>query len=199
MSDQKYERFTERSCKVMNFAVQEATQLYHKQIEPEHVLLGLLKEGSGIGGTVLRQRGINLAKLRTEVQTLRPVGTSHFFDHHQNSSDTELVISFAYQEASKLNHNYIGTEDILLGLLALEDKNVIAILTAFAVEQKSLRQDVLKLLGKYPALSATTGDSKNANSLESGFVDLKNALGNPGLTDAAALQQATSILVQVNH
>src|ERR1700735_4897552 len=121
-----YERFTDRARKVMQLANQEAQRFNHEYVGTEHVLLGLIKEGSGVAATVLRNMDVDLRKIRNEI---------------------EKVIEYAIEEARNLNHNYVGTEHLLLGLLREQEGVAAQVLMNLNLKLEEVREEVLNLLG----------------------------------------------------
>ena len=116
-----FERFTDRARKVMGFANQEAQRLNHDYIGTEHILLGLVKEGSGIGANVLKNMEVDMRKIRKEVEKLvQPGATDLPPGKLPQTPRAKKVIEYAIDEARQLNHNYVGTEHLLLGLLREE-------------------------------------------------------------------------------
>ena len=113
-----FERFTDRARKVMALANQEAQRFNHEYIGTEHILLGLVKEGSGVGANVLKNLDVDLRKVRLEVAKLINKGTETFtIGKLPQTPRAKKVIEYAINEAHDLNHNYVGTEHLLLGLL----------------------------------------------------------------------------------
>lgn len=113
-----YDRFTDRARKVFQLATQEAQRLNHDMIDTHHVLLGLLKEGAGVAATVLKNLDVDLRKIRHEVEKLVKEGPDMVaMGRLRQTPETKKVIEYAIEEARNLNHNYVGTEHILLGLL----------------------------------------------------------------------------------
>ena len=113
-----FERFTDRARKVMALANQEAQRLNHEYIDTEHILLGILKEGQGVGATALKNLDIDLLKARTEVEKRIKQGPDMMsMGKLLQTPFAKKVIEYAIEEARNLGHNYVGTEHILLGLL----------------------------------------------------------------------------------
>src|SRR5690348_2562904 len=114
-------KFTERSRKVLSLANEEAYRYNHDGVGTEHILLALLSEGGGIAAKVLNLLQVQSGEIRSQVETLHPAG-------EQAMSNTQIgmtqqgkaSIELAVQEANALNHHYIGTEHLLLGLLREE-------------------------------------------------------------------------------
>ena len=106
-----FERFTDRARKVMSLAQQEAQRFNHEYIGTEHVLLGLVKEGSGVGANVLKRLSIDLRKVRIEVEKLVKAGPEMVtLGKLPLTPRAKKVIEYAIDEARSLNHNYVGTE-----------------------------------------------------------------------------------------
>ena len=142
------ERFTDRARKVMALANQEAQRFWHEYIGPEHVLLGLVKEGSGVASTVLKSNDIDLRKVRIEVEKLVKIGPERTsLDKLPQNIQCRNALEYAIEEARDIHHNYVGTEHLLLGLLR-EDNIASTVLTRLGIQLKPLRCDVLNLLGE---------------------------------------------------
>ena len=117
-----YERFTDRARKVMQFANQEAVHLGHEYIGTEHMLLGLVNEGSGVAANVLKNLNVNLAKIREEVEKIVMPGPDMIaMGKLPQTPRAKQVLQYAMEEAKDLKHNYVGTEHLLLGLLREEE------------------------------------------------------------------------------
>src|SRR5438552_1079060 len=113
-----YERLTDRARRVFQFAYQEAQRFNHEYIGTEHILLGLVKEGSGVAANVLKNLNIDLRKIRLEVEKIVQSGPDMVtMCKLPQTPRAKKVIEYAIQEARNLNHQYVGTEHILLGLL----------------------------------------------------------------------------------
>ncbi len=143
-----FERFTDRARKVMALANQEAQRFNHEYIGTEHVLLGLVKEGSGVGANVLKNLDVDVKKLRLEVEKLVKSGADMVtMGKLPQTPRAKKVIEFAIEEARALNHNYIGTEHILLGLLRETEGIAAQVLMNLGLKLEDVRQEVLNLLG----------------------------------------------------
>ncbi len=143
-----FERFTDRARKVMALANQEAQRFNHEYIGTEHILLGLVKEGSGVGATVLKNLDVDIKKLRLEVEKQVKSGPDMVtMGKLPQTPRAKKVIEYAIEEARSLNHNYVGTEHILLGLLRESEGIAAQILMSLGLKLEDLRQEVLNLLG----------------------------------------------------
>ncbi len=143
-----FDRFTDRARKVMNLAKQEAQRLNHEYIGTEHILLGLIQEGSGVAASVLKNLGIDLKKIRSEIEkivkgspTMVTMGSLPF------TPRAKKVLELSLEEASQLGHNYIGTEHLLLGLIKENEGIAARVLTNLGVKLEEVREEVLEFLG----------------------------------------------------
>jgi len=143
-----FERFTDRARKVMALANQEAQRFNHEYIGTEHVLLGLVKEGSGVGATVLKNLDVDIKKLRLEVEKQVKSGPDMVtMGKLPQTPRAKKVIEYAIEEARSLNHNYVGTEHILLGILRETEGIAAQVLMSVGLKLEDVRQEVLNLLG----------------------------------------------------
>ncbi len=143
-----YERFTDRARKVMQLANQEAQRFNHEYIGTEHVLLGLIKEGSGVAANVLKNLDVDLRKIRMEVEKLVQSGPDMVtMGKLPQTPRAKKVIEYSMEEARNLNHNYVGTEHILLGLLREQEGVAAQVLMNLGLKLEDVREEVLNLLG----------------------------------------------------
>ncbi len=141
-----FERFTDRARKVMALANQEAQRFNHSYIDIEHILLGLIKEGSGNGVKVLRILGLDPKALYIELKNQIESGEVKInMGKLPQTPSAKHVIEYAIEETRLLNINYVGTENILLGLLREEEGIASKILREHGVELNNARKEVLKL------------------------------------------------------
>jgi ATP-dependent Clp protease ATP-binding subunit ClpC len=165
-----FERFTDRARKVMALANQEAQRFNHEYIGTEHILLGLVKEGSGVGANVLKNLDVDLRKVRLEVEKLVKSGPDMVtMGKLPQTPRAKKVIEYAIEEARNLNHNYVGTEHLLLGLLREQDGVAAQVLMNLGLKLEEVREEVLNLLGagaeseeasSMPSVEARKGKSK---------------------------------------
>ena len=143
-----YERFTDRARKVMQLANQEAQRFNHEYIGTEHILLGLIKEGSGVAANVLKNLDVDLRKIRLEVEKLVQSGPDMVtMGKLPQTPRAKKVIEYSMEEARNLNHNYVGTEHILLGLLREQEGVAAQVLMNLGLKLEEVREEVLNLLG----------------------------------------------------
>src|SRR5213596_1612112 len=143
-----YERFTDRARKVMQLANQEAQRFNHEYIGTEHVLLGLIKEGSGVAANVLKNLDVDLRKIRLEVEKIVQAGPDMVtMGKLPQTPRAKKVIEYSIEEARNLNHNYVGTEHLLLGLLREQEGVAAQVLMNLGLKLEDVREEVLNLLG----------------------------------------------------
>lgn len=143
-----FEKFTDRSGKVMGLANQEAQRFNHEYIGTEHILLGLVKEGSGVGAGVLKNFGVDLKKVRLEVEKLLPSGPDTIIRGKiPLTPRATKVAEYANEEARNLGHNYVGTEHLLLGLLRDPESTAVKVLLALGLQPEKIRKAILNLIG----------------------------------------------------
>lgn len=145
-----YEKFTDRSRKVMSIANQEAQRYNHEWVGPEHILLGLAVEGSGVAANVLMASGVTIIRLRTQIEQLAESGpdliTTGRLPHTPRA---KRVMEHAISEAHDLGHGYVGTEHLLLGLLQVKEGVAHQVLVNMGIKESDIRKGVLKLIGRY--------------------------------------------------
>lgn len=144
--------FTDRARKVIILAACEARQLGHDRLDTGHLLLGLVAEGSGVAAFVLRSLGVNFAEARREVERLLPASgfagaTNAELPH---AAGVEKVVRYSLEEARSLNHNYIGTEHLLLGLLRDREETGGRVLCRLGLDIQTVRLETLRILGPTP-------------------------------------------------
>jgi ATP-dependent Clp protease ATP-binding subunit ClpC len=156
-----FERFTDRARKVMALANQEAQRFNHEYIGTEHILLGLVKEGSGVGANVLKNLDVDLRKVRLEVEKLVKSGPEMVtMGKLPQTPRAKKVIEYAIEEARNLNHNYVGTEHLLLGLLREHDGVAAQVLMNLGLKLEEVREEVLNLLGAGTESEENSGGGK---------------------------------------
>ncbi len=163
-----YERFTDRARKVMQLANQEAQRFNHEYIGTEHILLGLVKEGSGVAANVLKNLDVDLRKIRLEVEKLVQSGPEMVtVGKLPQTPRAKKVIEYSMEEARNLNHSYVGTEHILLGLLREQEGVAAQVLMNLGLKLEDVREEVLNLLG-HGLEGAEVGERGGRGSEEGG-------------------------------
>ena len=143
-----FDRFTDRAKKVMNLARQEAQRFNHEYLGTEHILLGLVQEGSGVAANVLKNMGIDLNKIRTEVEKIVKTGPSMVtMGQLPFTPRAKKVLELSMEEAGNLGHNYIGTEHLLLGLLREGEGIAGLVLRNLGVSLATTREKIVEFIG----------------------------------------------------
>jgi ATP-dependent Clp protease ATP-binding subunit ClpC len=143
-----FERFTERARKVMSLARQEAQRLNHEYIGTEHILLGLIQEGTGVAANVLKNLDVELRKIRLEIEKIVKPGSNVIqMGQLPFTPRAKKVLELALEEANNLGHNYIGTEHLLLGLLRENESVAAQVLLNLGLKLEDVREEVLEFLG----------------------------------------------------
>ncbi len=161
-----FDRFTDRAKKVMNLARQEAQRFNHEYLGTEHILLGLVQEGSGVAANVLKNMSIDLTKIRAEVEKIVKTGPSMVtMGQLPFTPRAKKVLELSMEEASNLGHNYIGTEHLLLGLIKENEGIAAQVLMNLGVKLEDVRDEVLEVLG---ADSQEGEEEEESNESQSG-------------------------------
>jgi ATP-dependent Clp protease ATP-binding subunit ClpA len=149
--------FTERVRKTLTLARVEAAALHHEYVGTEHILLGVLTEGEGIAATVLENLGIDLDELRATVLTTVQRGPASTMPGPDLPYTTraKTVLELARQSAHELDHAYVGTEHLLLGLIREKSGIAARILVAYGATDERARADIIHILGT-PATQTDT-------------------------------------------
>jgi ATP-dependent Clp protease ATP-binding subunit ClpA len=143
-----YERFTDRARKVMQMANQEAQRFNHEYIGTEHILIALVEEGAGLAANVLKNLGIDLRKIRLEVEQIAQFGRDEAtMGKLPQTPKAKKVVEYSIEEARNLNHNYVGTEHLLLGLLREQEGVAAQVLMNLGLKLEDVREEILYLLG----------------------------------------------------
>jgi ATP-dependent Clp protease ATP-binding subunit ClpC len=141
-----FERFTNRARRVVVLAQEEARMLNHNYIGTEHILLGLSHEGEGVAAQTLQSLGISLRQVRQEVEAIIGQGQSAPSAHIPFTPRAKKVLELALREALQLNHDYIGTEHILLGVVREGEGVAAQILLRLGADLPRVRREVIALL-----------------------------------------------------
>ena len=143
-----FDRFTDRARRVMALARKEAQRFNHDFIGTEHILLGLIQEGSGVAANVLKNLGVETEKIRREIEKNVQSGPSMVtMGQLPFTPRAKKVLELSMEEAQELGHNYIGTEHLLLGLIRENDGVAAQVLLDLELKLEDVREAVLELLG----------------------------------------------------
>jgi hypothetical protein len=141
-----FDRFTERARRVLTLAQEEAQRFNHNYIGTEHLLLGLVREGDGVAARVLNNLGVQLPKVRSAVEFIIGRGESMIMGEIGLTERAKKVIELAVDEARRLNHPYIGTEHLLLGLVREGEGIAAGVLESQGVRLETVRAQVMQVI-----------------------------------------------------
>lgn len=163
-----FDKFTNRAKQVIKLAKKEAQRLNHNYLGTEHILLGLLKLGQGVAVNVLRNLSLDFDTVRAEVEKLVGFGPEiQVYGDPALTGRVKKVFEYANEEAANLNHNYVGTEHLLLGLLRQTDGVAAQVLENLSVNLKEVRKEVLKELETFNLHLPPVGTTPPAGAKES--------------------------------
>jgi ATP-dependent Clp protease ATP-binding subunit ClpC len=161
MSSSRFEKFSERARRVLTLAQEEAQHFNHNYIGTEHILLGLVKETEGVVARVLINLGIDLNKVRAAIEFIIGRGENPVEGEIGLTPRAKKVIELAVDEARRMNHSYIGTEHLLIGLLREGEGVASGVLESLGVTLESVRSETHRVLTQ--TAPANSQGSKSAN------------------------------------
>ncbi|MCL4532287.1 MAG: ATP-dependent Clp protease ATP-binding subunit [Actinobacteria bacterium] len=147
-SSDRFDKFTERARKVLTLAQEEAQRFNHNYIGTEHLLLGLVREGDGVAAKVLANLGVDLNKVRSAVEFIIGRGDRTVTGDIGLTPRAKKVIELAVDEARRLNHHYIGTEHLLLGLVREGEGIAAGVLESLGVSLDKVRNQIIHVLNQ---------------------------------------------------
>ncbi|NKQ36515.1 MAG: ATP-dependent Clp protease ATP-binding subunit [Chloroflexi bacterium] len=151
MNSKNWDRFTQRARRVLSLAQEEAERLNHNFIGSEHVLIGLLREEGGVAGRVLRELGLDAARVQAMVERLSGgPGTRTPFTKIELSPSTKRVLELAVEEARRMGQHYISTEHLLLGLTRQNNGMALEVLRKFGISPEQIRRQTRRMLKENP-------------------------------------------------
>ncbi len=153
----RFDKFTERARRVLTLAQEEAQRFNHNYIGTEHLLLGLVREGDGVAAKVLGNLGVELSKVRSAVEFIIGRGEKTVSGEIGLTPRAKKVIELAVEEARRLNHSYIGTEHLLLGLVREGEGIAFGVLESLGVSLERVRTETARILSQSTPQSAGTG------------------------------------------
>ena len=157
-----FARFTERAQKVLYYAQEEAKSMNYPAVGTEHLLLGLLREGEGVGAKALMALGIDLEKVKETVKKLINIGNEPVTGEIGFTPRAKKVLGLAQDEAFKWGVNYVGTEHILLGLIREGEGVAAQVLLNLGANPDKIRKQVLAFLGGAPFGEAGEGSQRSS-------------------------------------
>ncbi len=165
MADDKMQRFTQRARRVLSLAHEEAERMHHNYIGTEHLLLGLIREEGGVAGRVLRELGLDPARVKEMVERLSGIGR-HAGGRIELAPGTEQVLQLAIEEARRMGHHYIGTEHLLLGLVRQDEGVGLDVLRRLGVTPEQIRRQTRRILQESPTRRAARSSSRSRDKSE---------------------------------
>lgn len=177
---EKFDKFTDRARKVLTLAQEEAQRFNHNYIGTEHLLLGLVREGDGVAAKVLASMGVQLPKVRSAVEFIIGRGETMTMAEPGLTPRAKKVIELAVDEARRLNHHYIGTEHLLLGLVREGEGIAAGVLESLGVNLEKIRTQVMQVVSQGGGQAQAQG-AKGQGQTKTPYLD---ALGFD-LTEAA--------------
>ncbi len=185
MADRLYDKFTKRAKQVLQLATEEARTFNHPYVGTEHILLGLIRESEGIAARVLDDLGVKLPQARSAVEFIVGVGETPYRGDQDLTARAKKVIEYAVEEAKRLNHHYIGTEHLLLGLVRNGEGVATGVLDIMGVSLEQVRNQVMRVLrhGTTPSTERSLGSQQSQRQSKTPYLD---ALG----TDLTEMAEA---------
>jgi ATP-dependent Clp protease ATP-binding subunit ClpC len=177
-----FERFTDRARRVVVLAQENARMLNHAYIGTEHLLLGLIHEGEGVAAVVLHDLGIDLDKVRANVEEIVGQGQQITTGHIPFTPRAKTVLDLCLREALQLGHNYIGTEHILMGLIREGEGVAAQILVKEGLELPRVRQAIIKKLTGYQHPSPSSNlppHPEKVSATTTGSIPMSQIVGTP--------------------
>jgi hypothetical protein len=166
MQMDRFDKFTERARKVLSLAQEEAQRFNHNYIGAEHLLLGLVREGDGVAAKVLLHLGVELNKLRSAVEFAIGRGDRLVLGEIGLTPQAKKVIELAVDESRRLNHHYIGTEHLLLGLVRENSGFAAEVLQGLGIDLEKVRTQTIQILSR---TSSTRESIQSSASTTYGF------------------------------
>jgi len=197
----RFEKFSERARRVLSLAQEEAQRFNHSYISTEHILLGLVRETEGVAAKVLSSMGVELNKVRAAVEFIIGRGERAASAEIGLTPRAKKVIELAVDEARRLNHHYIGTEHLLIGLMREGEGVAAGVLESLGVDLDKVRAETGRILTQTVQHSQSGGGSKSATrtpTLDQLGIDLTNAARagklDPTVGREKEIQRVTQIL-----
>ena len=153
----RFEKFSERARRVLSLAQEEAQRFNHNYIGTEHILLGLVRETEGVAARVLSNLGVELSKVRSAVEFIIGRGEKSIPGEIGLTPRAKKVIELAVDEARRLNHSYIGTEHLLIGLLREGEGVAAGVLESLSVTLEKIRGETNRILSQTMSQSQSSG------------------------------------------
>jgi len=182
MSNDRFDKFTERARKVLTLAQEEATRFNHNYIGTEHLLLGLVREGEGVAAKVLGNLGVELNRVRSAVEFIIGRGDRMIVGEIGLTPRAKKVIELAVDEARRLGHHYIGTEHLLLGLVREGEGIAAGVLESLGVNLEKVRSQTIQVLSQSNSPHSEAKHNSKTPTIDQLGLDL-TAAARAGKTD----------------
>jgi ATP-dependent Clp protease ATP-binding subunit ClpC len=195
----RFDKFTERARRVLTLAQEEAQRFNHNYIGTEHLLLGLVREGDGVAAKVLNNLGVELTKVRSAVEFIIGRGEKSITGEIGLTPRAKKVIELAVEEARRLNHSYIGTEHLLLGLVREGEGIAFGVLESLGVSLERVRTETTRILSQSMPQSTPTGGrtSTRTPTVDQLGIDLTAAARAGKLDPVIGRSREISRLIQI--
>ena len=195
----RFEKFSERARRVLSLAQEEAQRFNHNYIGTEHILLGLVRETEGVAARVLSSLSVDLSKVRSAVEFIIGRGEKPAQGEIGLTPRAKKVVELAVDEARRMNHTYIGTEHLLIGLLREGEGVAAGVLESLGVTLDKVRTETHRIL------SHTSGQGQGQSSrtntktptLDNLGVDLTNAARSDKLDPVVGRDQELQRVIQI--
>src|SRR3970282_36005 len=196
----RFDKFTERARRVLTLAQEEAHRFNHNYIGTEHILLGLVREGDGVAAKVLANLGVELNKVRSAVEFIIGRGDRTVLGEIGLTPRAKKVIELAVDEARRLNHSYIGTEHLLLGLVREGEGIAAGVLESLGVNLERVRAETTRILRQSAPQAASAGGARQATrtpTVDQLGIDLTQAARNSQLDPVIGRSNELERVVQI--
>ena len=195
----RFEKFSERARRVLSLAQEEAQRFNHNYIGTEHILLGLVRESEGVAARVLSNLGVELTKVRSAVEFIIGRGERPAPGEIGLTPRAKKVIELAVDEARRLNHHYIGTEHLLIGLMREGEGVAAGVLESLGVTLDKIRAETSRLLSQSTSQGshASGRTASRTPTLDQLGIDLTNAARSGKLDPVIGRKQEIQRVVQI--
>lgn len=195
----RFEKFSERARRVLSLAQEEAQRFNHNYIGTEHILLGLVRESEGVAARVLANLGTELSKIRSAVEFIIGRGERPSPGEIGLTPRAKKVIELAVDEARRLNHHYIGTEHLLIGLMREGEGVAAGVLESLGVTLDKVRAETSRILSQSTSLSTPSSgrSSSRTPTLDQLGIDLTQAARSGKLDPVVGRHKEIQRVVQI--
>ena len=201
----QFKGFTEKANKALNLAIESAEEMRHNYVGTEHILYGLVKEGSGVAATALNECGVTEDALREKLESINGTISLVELTPDDFTPRTKIVLRAAVIMSSKTGYTYVGTEHLLLAILSESDSYAVAFLEELGVSVERLTQAVSKGMqggadegfGGFENESAPNGSQKGGSALDKFGRDLTQAAKNGEIDPVIGREKEIQRVIQI--